>query len=564
MTVLVSTGGLAAEANASSDWPQWRGPTRDGVAGPGPKLADAWPEGGPKPLWKSGPVPTEDVEKGEGGEGISGSGSVTVAGGKAFLYVHLKNKGKPVVLTTKDLNNLLWKEGVPDDLGLKVEEETVKGRDKAQKVGNQWKDDSVRDAFIKEFQATLDPQAVEKHGSWMKSRIAYIWNHPGDPNFWAHWDDLILMATVRDKVFATYDELKQTLTKAGLDGRKSNEYRSARLIFTLIGLDGHLSTMGNTYTDTIICWDAVTGTELWRKDFPALSSPEAAYWGASGTPAVWDGKVYAAGSAGFYCLSVKDGSVVWQAKTSFTHSSPLVTKDGVFVMLAEGLTAFDGMTGKVLWTQPAIRDRNSSVATWANGGTDYLIADAFCVNPTNGAVVWRAPTKAWGATPLVSGDIALLLSDGTMNAVALTATNGTVLWSKSPGCANGASTPVIYQGYVYQTSVRYTGSCRCRDLKTGEIKWEAGSAWELHSTIAADGKIFGTRNIGGVYPHLMMFKATPEKFELLGLGKDIVAQGPSPSIANGRLYMRLRDCVACYDIAQHGPQVDKTVVTKDK
>jgi hypothetical protein len=101
-------------------------------------------------------------------------------------------------------------------------------------------------------------------------------------------------------------------------------------------------------------------------------------------------------------------------------------------------------------------------------------------------------------------------------------------------------------------------------LKTGEIKWEAGSAWELHSTIAADGKIFGTRNIGGVYPHLMMFKATPEKFELLGLGKDIVAQGPSPSIANGRLYMRLRDCVACYDIAQHGPQVDKTVVTKDK
>ncbi len=48
-SVLIVTAGLAA----AGDWPQFLGPTRNGVAPPSKvKLAESWPEDGPKELWK--------------------------------------------------------------------------------------------------------------------------------------------------------------------------------------------------------------------------------------------------------------------------------------------------------------------------------------------------------------------------------------------------------------------------------------------------------------------------------------------------------------------------------
>ena len=36
---------------AAADWPQWRGPHRDGIS-PETGLLDVWPEGGPRQIWK--------------------------------------------------------------------------------------------------------------------------------------------------------------------------------------------------------------------------------------------------------------------------------------------------------------------------------------------------------------------------------------------------------------------------------------------------------------------------------------------------------------------------------
>ena len=36
---------------SAAAWPHFRGPARDGKAGPGPRLLEAWPEGGPPHLW---------------------------------------------------------------------------------------------------------------------------------------------------------------------------------------------------------------------------------------------------------------------------------------------------------------------------------------------------------------------------------------------------------------------------------------------------------------------------------------------------------------------------------
>jgi outer membrane protein assembly factor BamB len=66
---------LAAPAALSAaDWPQWRGPNRDGVSGD-KNLLDKWPKDGPKLLWKK----TELTNIG------AGYGSPAVVGGKMYL-----------------------------------------------------------------------------------------------------------------------------------------------------------------------------------------------------------------------------------------------------------------------------------------------------------------------------------------------------------------------------------------------------------------------------------------------------------------------------------------------
>ena len=66
--------GLASAA----DWPQWRGPDRSGVAAESPPLAEAWPSGGPRLLWR-----TESLMN--GGK-TTGPSSPVVAGGRVYLY----------------------------------------------------------------------------------------------------------------------------------------------------------------------------------------------------------------------------------------------------------------------------------------------------------------------------------------------------------------------------------------------------------------------------------------------------------------------------------------------
>jgi outer membrane protein assembly factor BamB len=62
----------------ASDWPQWRGPTRDGHA-PGARLPATWPERSPEPAWR--------VTIGEGYSGVA------VAGGKVFALARDDKKG---------------------------------------------------------------------------------------------------------------------------------------------------------------------------------------------------------------------------------------------------------------------------------------------------------------------------------------------------------------------------------------------------------------------------------------------------------------------------------------
>ena len=103
MFTLLLSEGLAADSEAAkdrrspavsqSDWPQWRGPNRDGVSTETGML-DVWDEDGPPLLWQ-----TEGLGK--------GYSSVAVVGGKIFTMGKLR-QGAFLIALSVDRGKKLW------------------------------------------------------------------------------------------------------------------------------------------------------------------------------------------------------------------------------------------------------------------------------------------------------------------------------------------------------------------------------------------------------------------------------------------------------------------------
>jgi len=97
LAMLVSCA--ASLAAIAGDWPQWRGPNRDGVSKE-TGLLQQWPDGGPKLLWNS-----KQVNSGRGvGVGFS---SVAIADGRIFTMGDRQGKGFVIALHA-DTGKELW------------------------------------------------------------------------------------------------------------------------------------------------------------------------------------------------------------------------------------------------------------------------------------------------------------------------------------------------------------------------------------------------------------------------------------------------------------------------
>jgi len=101
---LLTAGGLTV-ASASLDWPQYLGPSRNGVYS-GPPLAATWPAGGPKKVWQKSV-----------GEGFAGP---VVAGDRVILFHRVMNQEVVEALDAKT-GDSRWRYAYPttyrDDFG---------------------------------------------------------------------------------------------------------------------------------------------------------------------------------------------------------------------------------------------------------------------------------------------------------------------------------------------------------------------------------------------------------------------------------------------------------------
>ena len=325
--------------------------------------------------------------------------------------------------------------------------------------------------------------------------------------------------------------------------------------------NGRVYLYANGGLDAFYCFDAATGATLWKETFAAPSI------GASGTVCVAGEKLYCLGGGGTaYCLNAKTGAEIWkrdgvgaQDLAKFQDggagvASSFLVAEGKAVVLGKVLTALNADTGQVVWSQDQIRGEGTkganSPALWKSGGKTYVIQNVmeqgvFCVDLTDGRVLWKGEGGNYSSATVVGDDMVLRL-ENALAAFHLSLTEAKKMWSLST-TQDRASCPIIYKDHVYTVA----GSrAQCVELKTGNVLWEGQpGGTEVSSPVFVNDKMVALCGYS-----LVLLRAAPERFELLSKVNDISnAPCSSPAVADGKLYLRLKDAVACYDLVNPVP-----------
>jgi outer membrane protein assembly factor BamB len=296
--------------------------------------------------------------------------------------------------------------------------------------------------------------------------------------------------------------------------------------------------------DVIVCLDTQDGKTVWKKQYPGKKQN----WGSSGTPCVVGEHCYAVGSKGdVYCLNVKDGSEVWKTPLGggAICSSPLVVDD-IVVVVTNALVALDAKSGKKLWKAKKISDPmgyNPSPVIWNFEGKKYVIANCYCADLKSGEIAFDFNWKGW-CTPVISGDTLVLNTFDKHTGVAafkLSPKGAKQIWNVG-NVRDRASSPLVHEGRVYATCGK--DGLMCIDLASGKkIYLKKSGTVEISSPIWADGKIFGLSKDG-----IAALKPNGNDCKNLGFLKVDVNRCTSPAIVDGRLYLRGKKSVVCYDL----------------
>lgn len=195
---------------------------------------------------------------------------------------------------------------------------------------------------------------------------------------------------------------------------------------------------------TVAAIDAASGRDIWRTSAG----------GTIVTGAGSDGKLAAVITRDNEVITLDAGKQLWKAKLpAQAFTAPFVAGARVFVLLADrSVHAFDGTSGKKLWTQQRTA---TEPLVLAKAGTMLAVGDTLVVgqggrlvglNPGNGSIRWEAPI----ASPRGSNDVERLVDlVGSVSRVGdvvcarafqaavgcVNAARGTLLWNKA---ANGA------------------------------------------------------------------------------------------------------------------------------
>ena len=346
---------------------------------------------------------------------------------------------------------------------------------------------------------------------------------------------------------------------------------------------GKIFTMGDRQGQMhVIALDANNGQEAW-------ATPIGKPWGDGGprsTPTVDGDTVFAITPHGeLVCLDAMSGSEHW--RKSFPGDfggkmmsgwgyceSPLI--DGPHLLCTPGsdqamMVALDKKTGRQAWAcaMPAAAGGKegagySSIVISNGGGTKQYVQligrGVIGVSARDGKLLWGYNKVANGTanipTPIVSGDF-VFCSTGYQTGAALlklskkgrTVAANEVYFLDSQTLQNHHGGMVLSGNHIYCGHGHNNGFPLCLELKTGKVAWKAGRGPGSGSAaiVEADGHIY-FRYENGV---MALIEANPREYRLKGSFQIPNSSPPSwshPVVAGGKLYLREQDALLCYDL----------------
>ena len=345
---------------------------------------------------------------------------------------------------------------------------------------------------------------------------------------------------------------------------------------------GKLFTMGCKDRNCFVfCLDEQTGKQLWATRIDGgADHPHS-------TPTVDGDKVYALSLNGMLvCLDTAKGEMVWKkdlekefqgirAKFAGYSESPLI--DGDKLVCAPGgdhatMVALKKQTGEVIWTVPiqgAGEASHSSIVIAQVGGIRQYITLAGSkekglvgVNAANGKFLWSYNRAAGGTaqipTPIVKGDLVFTSTGyGGGSALVQLVPDGDgikakeIYYLQASTLLNQHGGLILIDDKIFGGHGDNNGMPFCLDMKTGNFDWKPvrGAGKGSASVVYADGNLY-FRYQDNV---IALIEATPagyklkSKFQIPG---DLDTGFPHPVIVHGRLFIRAKDKVLCYDVKQ--------------
>ncbi len=324
--------------------------------------------------------------------------------------------------------------------------------------------------------------------------------------------------------------------------------------------------------ESVVCYDAATGQQIWAHEDTTRFDEAVSGAGPRATPTFADGRIYAFGATGILnCLDAQTGKLVWSRDTKNDSqgkppmwglsSSPLVVDQNVIVYgggeADKGLVAYHCDTGNLAWTAPAGQQSYSSPQiTTIAGVRQCLMFHDFgltSVDPATGKKLWEAGlvmkgTPRSGQPHLVDDNkLAVAVLDGPGVSL-ISVTKEGEQWKVSPVWASKDLKPefpdfVVHDGNAYG----FDGSIFCcLNLATGKRSWKDGRFGRGQVILLADqGLLLVVSESGEAILQAADVQARKE------LGRFQAVNGKTwngPVIANGRLYLRNAEEMACYEL----------------
>jgi len=333
---------------------------------------------------------------------------------------------------------------------------------------------------------------------------------------------------------------------------------------TLSVSKGRVYTTGNTSdTDSVFCFDANTGKELWKHSYAAPLDPKYYEGGTSATPVVDGDRVYTLSKRGIiHCLDAAKGTVVWtknlaeELKAEMPEwgfaGSVLIQGDLAILNIGSQGVAMDKKTGKVAWSSgTGVSGYSTAVPVDLGGERVVLLAlkdTVAALKVKDGKELWHFPWKTQydvnAADPILL-DGKVFVSSGYNHGAGvfdISQQPPKQVW-QNKNMRNHMASSVLWQGHLYGVD---ENQLRCINFDTGEVKWTEKASGK-GSLMMADSKLIVLSERG----ELMVADATPTAFKPISRAQVIGGKcWSAPVLANGKIYCRTGPGdVVCVDVS---------------